>query len=349
MGTPQAMIRPTTGRVIVVGSVNVDLVASAERLPVPGETVTGAMFAEHDGGKGANQAVAAARLGAPTAFVGAIGRDSFGLRSRAALEREGIDLSGLRTVDGATGVAVILVDAAGENLISVASGTNAVFAPADVTAAFETLRPASGDVVLVGHEIPTLAAKHALRSGRAAGATTIFNPAPAIGVDRSVFGFADVLTVNELELGTIAATESGSESEARGPNPDPAEVASRLFAHAADRPIAADEPEGGRPPALGDATGVRLAVVVTRGAAGAVLVTPDSRPLHIPARRVAAIDAVGAGDSFAGALAASLAFGLTLEDAVRRAVLAASLSTTKPGARGGTPTAAEMEEASRGQ
>src|SRR4029078_7560674 len=113
MGTPQAMIRPTTGRVIVVGSVNVDLVASAERLPVPGETVTGAMFHEHDGDREANQGVAAARLGPPTAFVGAIGRDSFGLRSRAALEREGIDLSGLRTVDGATGVAVILVVSAG--------------------------------------------------------------------------------------------------------------------------------------------------------------------------------------------------------------------------------------------
>src|SRR5262245_20803023 len=146
-----------SGRVIVVGSVNMDLVATADHLPVPGETVTGATFAEHDGGKGANQAVAAARLGVRSAFVGAVGRDAFGLRARASLEREGVALDGLRTLEGMTGVALILVDANGENLISVASGANAAFAPAHVTAAFETLAPAAGDVVLVGHEIPTLA------------------------------------------------------------------------------------------------------------------------------------------------------------------------------------------------
>ena len=130
-----------SGRVIVVGSVNVDLVARAERLPAPGETVTGAAFSEHDGGKGANQAVAAARLGASVAFVGAVGRDAFGMRARAALDREGIDLTGL--VDRrrrATGVALILVDARGENMISVASGANAALTPADVAEALERAR-----------------------------------------------------------------------------------------------------------------------------------------------------------------------------------------------------------------
>src|SRR5262249_36265920 len=187
-----------SGRVIVVGSVNVDLVATADHLPVPGETVTGATFAEHDGGKGANQAVAAARLGAPTAFVGAVGRDAFGLRARAALEREGIDLTGLRAVDAGTGVALILVDAVGENLISVAAGANARFSAADVTAALKAIDPAPGDVVLVGHEISTAAARHALRTGRGAGATTVLNPAPAGGVDRSVFASAAILPVNDL-------------------------------------------------------------------------------------------------------------------------------------------------------
>jgi len=314
------------GQVIVVGSVNVDLVATAERLPVPGETVTGATFADHDGGKGANQAVAAARLGARTAFVGAVGRDAFAMRARATLEREGIDLRGLRSVDGATGVALILVDAHGESLISVASGANASLEAADVTAAFEQLAPGPGDVVLVGHEIPTLAAKHALRSGRAAGATTIFNPAPATGVDRSVFAFADILTVNELELATIVAGEAEASLRSERHGVPRADAAAQLL-----------ETAGGGP-------GVQRAVVVTRGARGAQLLSTGA-PVDIAARHVEAIDAVGAGDTFAGALAAGIAVGLPLEDAVRRAVLAASLSTTRPGARGGMPTAAEVEAA----
>lgn len=306
-----------TGRVIVVGSVNVDLVATADRLPVPGETVTGATFAEHDGGKGANQAVAAARLGVRTSFVGAIGRDAFGLRARAALEREGIDLTGLRTVDGGTGVALILVDVRGENLISVASGANAVFSASDVTVALAALEPGPGDVVLVGHEIPTPAAKHALRSSRTAGAATVFNPAPAAGVDRSVFGFADVLTVNELELATIVDGDGSDDAAAL--------VRAR-----------------------GEEPGVARAVVVTRGAAGATITRADGARSDIAARAVEAIDTVGAGDTFAGALAAGLAMGRDLEDAVRRAVVAASLSTTKRGARGGMPTAAEFEAAVSG-
>jgi ribokinase len=153
-----------------------------------------------------------------------------------------------------------------------------------------------------------------------------FNPAPA-GVDRSVFAFADVLTLNELELGTIAATEAATGLSSVADGPRPASAAGQLL-----------ETVGGEP-------GVDRAVVVTRGARGAMLVSARAAPVEIPARRVEAIDAVGAGDTFAGALAAGIAVGLPLEDAVRRAVLAASLSTTKPGARGGMPTAAEVEAA----
>jgi ribokinase len=314
-----------SGRVIVVGSVNVDLVATSERLPVPGETVAGATFAEHDGGKGANQAVAAARLGAPTAFVGVVGHDSFAMRARGALVREGIDLAALRSVDGTTGVALILVDALGENMISVAPGANASFGAADVTAAFEQLGPGPGDVVLVGHEIPTLAAKHALRSARAAGSTTMFNPAPARGVDRSVFAFADVLTLNELELATIAATEAAAPGSADGELPASAAVGAGLLATA------------------DDGVGVGRAVVITRGPAGAIVVQVDRPAIELPTRSVAAIDTVGAGDTFAGALAAGLAMGRDLVTSARRAVAAASLSTTRPGARGGMPTADELE------
>src|SRR3954447_10669255 len=290
-------------RVIVVGSVNVDLVAQADHLPVAGETLIGATFAEHDGGKGANQAVAAARLGAPTAFVGAVGRDAFALRSRAALDREGIDLRALKTVDAPTGVALILVDAHGENMIAVASGANAMLTPAAITEAFELLAPAPGDVVLVGHEIPTLSAKHALRSARSGGATTVFNPAPATDVDRSVFGFADVLTVNELELETILATD-----------------AQALLARSSSAPGADDHEERGRwlLASADEEVGVAHAVVVTRGSNGAVLITRDGASLRIPARAVDAIDAVGAGDTFAGSLAPAIPRGVCPPHARRR-------------------------------
>ncbi|HEX5015156.1 MAG TPA: ribokinase [Candidatus Limnocylindrales bacterium] len=313
-----------SGRVIVVGSVNVDLVAHAEHLPAPGETITGATFSEHDGGKGANQAVAAVRLGAVTAFVGAVGRDAYGLRARAALTHEGIDLTGLRTVDGPTGVALILVDARGENMISVASGANAALTAANVTEGIQALAPTTADVVLVGHEIPTLAAKHALRLGRSAGSTTVFNPAPAAGVDRSVFGLADVLTVNRLELGTIVAADGARTGRPGAAETRPVEAARTLL----------------QPNADGD--GVATAVVVTLGAGGAIVVTRDGDPIDLPAREVGAIDAVGAGDTFAGALAAGLAAGQDVAGAARRAVAAASISTRRAGAREGMPTVEEL-------
>jgi ribokinase len=192
------------GRVIVVGSVNIDLVVTVERLPAPGETVIGGRFAQHHGGKGGNQAVAAARLGAPTWFVGAVGDDEFGRSARFALEAEGVDTSELRTVgDAATGVAFILVDAAGENSIAVAGGANSALTPGHVRESLGRLVPRPGDVVLVGHEIPTAATAAALEAGRDGGATTILNPAPAIGLDASTVGLADLLTPNALELATL--------------------------------------------------------------------------------------------------------------------------------------------------
>ncbi|HET9344948.1 MAG TPA: ribokinase [Candidatus Limnocylindrales bacterium] len=313
-----------SGRVIVVGSVNVDLVARAGRLPVPGETVTGAIYSEHDGGKGANQAVAAARLGASVAFVGAVGRDAFGERARGALEREGVDLSGLVEVDEPTGVALILVDARGENLISVASGANAALTRDNVAAALDGLRPTGGDVVLVGHEIPTATARDGLRLGRSAGATTILNPAPATGIDRSVFGLADILLPNRLELASIAAADARSDGRAAVAAGRPIDAARKLLQPTSEGP------------------GVRRAVVVTLGVDGAVVVTASGEPVDLPAPRVRAVDAVGAGDTFAGALAAGLASGLDLAAAAQRAVIAAGISTQQEGAREGMPTSAQL-------
>jgi ribokinase len=195
-----------TGRVLVVGSLNIDLVVTADRLPAPGETVIGGRFARHHGGKGGNQAVAAARLGASTSFIGAVGGDDFGRAARAALEVEGIEVSELRTLaDVATGVALILVDSRGENSIAVAGGANAALTPSDVEESLRRLAPTEGDVVLVGHEILTASAAAALRTARAAGATTILNPAPATGLDAATVSLADLVTPNDGELDMLRA------------------------------------------------------------------------------------------------------------------------------------------------
>jgi ribokinase len=193
-----------TGRVIVVGSINIDLVVTGQKLPAPGETVIGGRFAQHHGGKGGNQAVAAARLGAPVAFIGAVGDDDFGRSARDMLAAEGIDVSQIRTLaDQATGVALILVDADGENSISVASGANGAVTPEQVAGSIAVLAPGPGDVVLVGHEVPTAAVASALRAAGERGATTILNPAPASGLDAETVALAELVRPNEGELTTL--------------------------------------------------------------------------------------------------------------------------------------------------
>jgi ribokinase len=301
-----------SGRVIVVGSVNVDLVATVDHLPAAGETVTGGRFAQHHGGKGGNQAVAAARLGAPTWLVGAVGADAFGSEARAALEAEGVDVTELQTLPAAsTGVALILVDADGENSIAVAGGANTALEPSHVGAAFDRVRPGPGDVVLVGHEIPTATATEALRLAQGAGATTVLNPAPATGVTTEMLTLTDVVTPNQGEAAELLAIDG--EIEGMG-----ADGLARL-------------PGGGH-------------IVVTLGGRGVLLVGPGGAT-PIPAPAVTVVDTVGAGDTLNGALAAGLAAGLPVEDAVRRAVTAAALAVTRAGAREGMPTGRELEGA----
>lgn len=317
-----------SGRVLVVGSVNVDLVVQGERLPLPGETVLGGTFKRFHGGKGGNQAVAAARLGVPVMLVAALGDDEFGSEARAALARQGVGTDVLVTLERtATGVALILVDAKAENQIAVAPGANAGLTATHVGQALGRLAPHHGDVVIVTHEIPTAAVREALRIGRQGGAWTVLNPAPSDGLDRSVLALADVLTPNRGELARLAADDARRSGRATTGVEDPVSAAKALLETTSEGP------------------GAGVAILVSLGANGAVLVRRDGPPIDIKAPRVKAVDATGAGDALNGALAAALSTGLGLEAAARRAVVAASISVTRAGAREGMPTLAELEAA----
>src|SRR4051812_40818863 len=250
-----------TGRVLVVGSVNVDLVVATERLPAPGETVLGGTFSRVHGGKGGNQAVGAARVGAVVMIVAALGDDEFGTEARRALARDGVGTEVLVTLDGtATGVALILVDEGGENAIAVAPGANAGLTPAHVADALRRLGPRPGDAVLVTHEISTATAREALRLGRAGGATTILNPAPADGLDRSVVSLADIVTPNRGELARLAAADARRSGRAVRVGEETVAAARAML------------------DASGDGDGVGTAILVSLGSAGGGVLAPPRAP-----------------------------------------------------------------------
>jgi ribokinase len=300
----------TAARVCVVGSANVDLTFATDRLPGPGETRAVRDFRTGCGGKGANQAVMAARAGAAVAFVGRVGTDPFGERLRAALRAEGVDTAHL-AADPArpTGLAGILLDDSGENRILLVPGANAALTPSDVRDAAAAVRAAA---VVVGQvEVPVEATLEAFRLARAAGAWTLLNPAPAAALPDELLRLTDWCVPNETEAAQLtghdAATPAGAEAAAdalrrRGPS----------------------------------------AVVVTLGARGC-LVSGEGGAFHVPAPAVPAVDTTGAGDAFVGALAALLAAGVPLRDAAARSAGAASLSVTRPGAQSSYPTAAEVD------
>ncbi len=297
---------------LVVGSVNVDLVVRTERLPAPGETVTTGTFAQHPGGKGGNQAVAAARLGAHVTFVGAVGNDELGRAALADLQAEGVGVSGLRVAGVATGVALIVVDHAGQNQIAVASGANASVDSALVEEALsdDTMMQAGG-VFLANFEIADEAVLAGARMAADAGMIIVINPAPARELPATLLALGPILVPNE------------GEAQALTGEIEPLNAARVLAARS------------GAP------------VVVTLGAQGAVVVDKGDAET-VPAPLVEAVDTTGAGDTFAGAMAAGLAAGSPLIEAVRLAVRAASLSVTVCGARGGMPSRAVVEAAFAG-
>lgn len=289
----------------VFGSANDDLIVRTATLPRPGETVAGIDARHGLGGKGANQATAAARVGVPTHFVGSVGDDPAGSRLRAALGEDGIELGGLATTAEPTGLAVVLVDDAGENSIVVLSGANG----AVTDAAAERLAVGPGDVVVVQGELPWAASRAALLRCRERGATSVWNPAPASVEIVGDLGLADVLVVNEIELATLSGTEVI----------DDGLVA--LKAAGADQ------------------------VIATLGPDGVVGIVEDGRVLRLPARQVEVVDTTGAGDCFVGVMAARLAVGDPLGVAVRWAIAASSLAIQKPGAGPSMPRAAEIASA----
>jgi ribokinase len=297
------------GHVLVVGSVNFDFVVRAARLPRPGETVTGGEFTRHHGGKGANQAVAAARMGAHVAFVGAVGQDELGGSAIVELESEGIDTTGIaRLPDVPTGVALIVVDADGENQIAVASGANGALDGAAVESALDALEIAEDAVLLANLEIFDEALMSGAGFARRRGWRIVVNPAPARSLPPELLAMGPLLLPNAGEAEQLTGLA------------DPAAAAR----------------------ALGDRTGAPVAV--TLGSEGALLVEGDELT-RLPAPRVDAVDATGAGDTFAGAFAAELAAGADTGRAARVAVAAASLSVTRAGARGGMPTREQVLEA----
>jgi ribokinase len=289
--------------ITVVGSCNVDFVVPVAALPGPGETVLGRDHLRAPGGKGANQAVAAARLGSPVAFVGRVGDDELAATIRGALAAAGVDLTWLRQVEGTpSGIALITVADGGENTIAVSPGANARLSPGDVEAA----APAVGraDVLLLQLEVPL---ESVTAAALAAGGRVLLNPAPARELPQELLDRVDVLIPNRSELGVLTGA------------PEPASV---------------DE-------AVDLARSLPGAVVVTLGADGA-LVVEGADVTHVPAIEVEAVDATGAGDAFCGALADGLARGSSLTEAAGWAVRVAGISTTRRGAQTGMPLRSQV-------
>jgi len=294
-----------SSHVVVIGSINVDLVVIADRLPGPGETVLGGKLGVHDGGKGANQAVAASRAGARVSMVGAVGTDAHGDRALDALRAEGIDMTRVRRVgDEPTGVAIIAVGPRGENQIVVAPGANATLAIEDA----DRDLIGSADIVLTNHEIPAAATLDALSAAHAAGVTSILNPAPARALSAEVLALGPILTPNEHELVVAIGNDVTG--------------------------------------AALDELAVRNAgpIIVTQGPAGALLVDGARRERFEGRIPPDVVDTTGAGDAFCGVLAAWLAGGSSLDEAIVAANAAGALSVAGAGARSGLPSRASIEE-----
>ncbi|MDE3720728.1 ribokinase [Nocardiopsis sp. N85] len=291
-------------RVAVFGSVNMDLVAYVDVAPATGETVTGTAFRQVPGGKGANQAVAAARAGADTVFLGAVGDDAFGVELRENLVAAGIDTTGLRTVTGPSGIAHIVVDGRAGNSIIVVPGANGEVVG---TVAGDRELIGGADALLLQLELPMEAVVAAARAGRALGVPVHLTPAPARELPDELLESVDVLIPNEHEAAAITG------------RPDPREAMTALLERV---------PE----------------VLITLGGEGSLYGTRDAEPVHTPALKVEAVDTTAAGDTFCGSFAVARAEGADPREAMRFAAAAAALSVQRPGASSSMASRAEVED-----
>lgn len=296
--------------ICVIGSLNTDLTVTLPRFHLPGETITGTDFATYQGGKGGNQAVAAARLGARVCMVGGLGEDAYGEAYRAVLRAEGVDDAGVSSLPGvSSGIALIEVDTHGENRIVVVPGANAHVTPAQI----EAMRPvlAAYDVFLLQLEIPMESVCYALRTLREMGKRVILDPAPAAMPPDEVWANVDYITPNEGELALLSGMPIDTV--------EAVEAAARVLL----------------------ARGVRT-VIAKMGKRGAMIVSAD-QCLHVPGFVVRAVDTTAAGDSFNAGFAVALSDGLPLPEAVRYANAVGALSTTGAGAQAAMPTREQVE------
>ncbi len=316
---------PAKPNIVVVGSANIDLVATAPAIPQPGQTILGNRFATIPGGKGANQAVAAARLEVPTALVGRVGDDPFGTTLRANLQHANVNCDHLLTTPNtSTGVALIVVADSGENAICVAPGANACITPADVDAAADLI--ARARVCLVQLELPLATVLHTLALARAHAVETILDPAPAPGSAPPELFDVDILTPNESEAEQLLAANNTQSQSCAAP-----------ATHHESDAIVSQRDVATRLRARGART-----VVLKRGQAGAYLLN-DEHDLHVPAHNVNVVDTTAAGDAFTAALAAARAANLPLPEALRRANAAGACACTHLGAQPSLPTRQQLE------
>ncbi|WP_455136544.1 ribokinase [Thermophilibacter sp.] len=300
-------------KVVVFGSMNMDLSVEAPRMPKPGETLAGSGFVTAAGGKGANQAVAAARLGAEVRMVAAVGADGFGAELVAGLEAAGADCSLVRRLpDAATGVAVIL-RTAGENRIVLSPGANHALAADDVVSDLRRIGQ-RGDVFVTQGECDPAATEAALRAARELGMRVIYNPAPARPVSDDLWACVDLVCLNETECQLICGVLPADDETCRA-------AADWLRTRGAG------------------------SVVITLGAAGSFAVGANGDELRVPAVPARVVDTTGAGDTLVGALAAGSARGLALEESLRWGTVAAAITVSRLGAQPSIPTAAEVEAA----
>lgn len=296
-------------KILVFGSSNTDMTVKAASLPLPGETVPGGEFTMSPGGKGANQAVAAKRLGGNVSFICKIGRDMFGEDSLRHYREEGIDVSGVLRSDKPSGIALIIVDNGAENSIVVASGANLDIHAADLEASESALR--SCDILLLQLEIPVPAVLQAARIANASGATVILNPAPFAALPDEIFRYISLFIPNETELASFSGMPVRDV-------PTAVAAADVLFAKGVGK------------------------MIITMGSKGS-LILDGGEPRFIQARRVKAVDTTGAGDTYCGALCVAIAEGKTLPEAAEFASAVSALSVTKMGAQTAMPKRVEAE------